>query len=50
MKYFLAIIAACALNLACGGAPERPVDKDSIRRNADDAHGDADREAARKPD
>ncbi len=34
---------------ACGAAPE-PVNKDEIRRNADDAHRDADRESARHKD
>ncbi|MEZ4475622.1 MAG: hypothetical protein R3F60_33460 [bacterium] len=41
----LLALAGSALT-ACGGTPDR-VDKDGIRRNADDADRDLDRESAR---
>jgi len=51
LKYLVTLVfALSALSVtACGAAPDRPVDKDQIRSNADDAHRDADREGARRP-
>jgi hypothetical protein len=44
----LALVAALAVT-ACGGGPE-PIDKESIRRNADNADRDLDRESSRNRD
>lgn len=51
MKYLLAsIFALSALTAtACGAAPDKPVNTDEIRSNADDSHRDADREGERRP-
>ncbi|MCA9542908.1 MAG: hypothetical protein KC613_00915 [Myxococcales bacterium] len=43
------LLAAAFAATACGGGPN-PVDKDSIRRNADDADRDLDRESDRNQD
>lgn len=42
----LALLFVFALG-ACGGAPEKPMDKESIRNNADNADRDVDRESDR---
>lgn len=42
------LLAAGAL-VACG-APQKPMDKEEIRRNADDANADLDRESSKQAD
>ena len=46
----LLFIAGSALCSGCGGAPDKGVDTDQIRRNADDADRDLDRESQKQPD
>ena len=46
----LLFIAGSALWTGCGAAPEKGVDTDQIRRNADDADRDLDRESQKQPD
>lgn len=43
-----ALLAATLL--ACGATPDKPLDKDEIRRNADDANAELDQESSRKAD
>jgi hypothetical protein len=44
----LCLALASLLTTACGGGPE--LDKEGIRRNADDADRDLDRESSRNAD
>ncbi len=43
------LLGITAFTAACGG-PQRPIDKDEIRRNADGADRDLDRESNRQRD